>query len=267
MTRLVACLFFVATIAILTFVWLHGSARTALACSVGMVTLEQAANDADAAAIVFAESVRGPENTAPPLGPVATVTPLSRTRPVDLTGYGATLRVHTPIFGELPPQFDVDVAVRQGMEQGLRMIESGFVPPCHVGSTTAHYIPGQYYLVLLEQTESGWNSWLSFNYRVEGPDLLTTKVYQQEQRVGAGPWEIELRGPLYERFFAGAGHKIYPSSDAPPGVVVSPHDEVWRLDGPRISLGDYVAALRFARTQPSIRPPTTGDGGLQDHVP
>jgi len=265
MTRLTACVVFAVAIAILTLVWLHGSAPDAFACSIGTVTLEQAVREADAAAVIHVESVRGPENNATRLAPVATVQPptSSRTRPVDLTGYGATLRVYSPVFGELPSQFDVDKEVRQGMEHGLRVIESGLVPPCPVGIAVAHYVPGQYYVVLLQKTESGWGSFYTFNYRVEGPDLLTTKVYEQEQREGAGPWEIEMRRPLYGRFFASTGQKVYPSIDAPPGLVVSEEDEIWRLNGQRVSLGTFVVALRFARAQPSIRPPDTGDGGLQ----
>jgi len=187
----------------------------------------------------------------------------SRTQPIDLTGYGPTLRVYSPVFGDLPSQFEVDTEVRQGMERGLRVIESGFVPPCPVGLAVAHYVSGQYYVVLLQKTKSGWGSFYTLNYRVEGPDLLTTKVFEQEQREGAGPWEIEMRRPLYERFFAGTGQKAYPSIDAPPSLVVSAEDEIWRLSGQRVSLATFVAALSFARAQPSIRPPDTGDGGLQ----
>ncbi|MPZ49703.1 MAG: hypothetical protein GEU75_10500 [Dehalococcoidia bacterium] len=248
----------------LALVQLHRAVPGVSACSIGGITIDQAAKEADVAAIVYVESVRGPDNSAPRLAPVASPPALSsRTRPIDLRGYGATMRVYQPVFGELPAQFDVDIEARQQMERGLRAVEAGTVPPCPVGIAVAHYIAGQYYIVLFKKTESGWQSYLTFNYRIEGPELLTTKVYEQEQREWAGPWEVDLPQPLYERFFAGTGRRVYPGTDAAPlDSAVARENEVWRLDGPRVSLGTFVALLKFAHAQVSIRPPDTGDGGL-----
>src|SRR5688572_7707064 len=117
--------------------------RPALACVIDNVPLEYAAREADAAAIVLVESAGGPENSAPPVTPVPPRNPNDqRTAPVDLRGYGATVRMYEPIFGALPSQFEVDMELRRQIEEQARKAEGGFVPPCVPGYGTARYLPG-----------------------------------------------------------------------------------------------------------------------------
>jgi hypothetical protein len=83
--------------------------------------------------------------------------------------------MYEPIFGALPSQFEVDMAVRSGIEQEVRRVESGFVPPCRPGDGAARYLSGFYYLVLFEDRPSGWRTFMTFNYRLDGPQMLRTK--------------------------------------------------------------------------------------------
>jgi hypothetical protein len=247
------------------------ASKPAYACSAAY-SFDYVVHDIDAADIVYVESVQGAENREPPA--VSTVSPerraaiSSRTTPIDREGYGASVRLHTTIIGSLPSTFDLDAEVRRGMERSIRAIESGYVPPCPVNFVIAHYIPKQYYLVLLEKDNGGnWQTYATFNYRVEGPDLLTTKVYPEEQRGSSGPWPIEINLPMYERFFAGLPERsVY--TDLLKDRVVPPEEDIRHLEAERVSIDAYIAALRATRAQPftpfepSIRPPTTGDAGL-----
>jgi hypothetical protein len=209
--------------------------------------------------------VQGPENTAP----AVTGTPgapyiragSSRTQPFSLEGYGATVRLHTRIFGDLPASFEVDAEVRRRMERDVRAIEAGYVPPCAPNFVVAHYVARRYYLVLFEETPDGWRTYATFNYRVEGPDLLTTNVYEEGQLPLAGPWPIELRRPLYDRYFGGLGERAYPGPDHPPGQVVPAEEEIWRVTAESVPIDAYIAALLDARGS-RVQPPSTGDGGL-----
>jgi hypothetical protein len=235
-------------------------ATTAHACSAAFA-FDYVARDIDAAAIVYVESVQGPENREPLVTSVTPPHPTSgRSAPIDLEGYGAFVRLHTPIIGTLPDAFDLDTEVRQRMERSIRQIEGGYVAPCAPNFLVAHYIPGQDYLVLLHQTDAGWQTYATFNYRVEGADLLTAKVLPEEQRVTSGPWPVEVSRDVYQRYFPGLGERTYPGSDT--HEVVALKDEIWQVKAPRVSADAFIAALLSARTRPMIVPPDTGDAGL-----
>ena len=214
--------------------------------------------NADAAGIVYVESVGGPENSAPPAIPTPSNPPSqglpgsSRTRPVDLTGYGATARVHARIFGDLPPRFNVDTAMRRQMEVAQRQVEAGYVPPCPVDFGAPRYLAGSYYLVLFEHDEAGWSTYEMANYRLVGNQLLAERETEGEKHVSP----LALMRPAFLRFFDGLRASLLYTD-----TTAALDEQVWRLEG-RVPLQPVVDALTALRGTPSIRPPTTGDAGL-----
>jgi hypothetical protein len=234
----------------------------AFACSIGMVTLEQAVKEADAAAVVEVVAVKGAENSAPLVTPVASSRPARPRRdPVELTGYGASMRLHEAVFGEVPPEFEVDAAARRRMEEAERLAEAfpDVVPPCPSDFAIARYVSRQYYLVLFEQGPAGLGTFYMFNYQIDFDVALIRNELDGEKQ----PWRLEMLRPVYERFFSSlSASRVYPPPEPPSGLAPVPRDEeIWQLDGPRVPLISLVEALRALRGQ-AIRPPVTGDGGL-----
>jgi hypothetical protein len=268
--RLILAAALVATLAGAALSGLLLSAPRAYACSIGQITFDEAVREADAGAVVQVTAVGGPENKAP-AQPAASDPRPPRPRPVfDLSGYGATLRLHELVFGTLPAQFEVDTEARASMERELRSIEAtGLVSPCPVGTAVARYVEGYYYLTLLEQTASGWSTYLTFNYRIDGSgsDLLTEPLFDGEK-----PWSIVLRRLELRRFFAALpAHRIYPQSPEPSradGLISTPvpaDEEVWQLEA-RVPLEPMVQAIRALHSSARVRPPDTGSGGLLTRV-
>ncbi len=232
------------------------------ACTPGppLYPLEEIAR-ADAIAIVRAESVRGPENSAPTVTPEVSSPPVATAPPdptsadpfVDgmppdfsLEGYGATLRVEREITTGLPSSFRVDEVEREQLEQTVRTYEAGKGSNCPVSDPRTRYYVGVRYLVFLRMPASGPSTLARFE--LEGGNLL---VAPETFGIGGEATPLYASALNAARFFPSAPFTAFEGQ------------AIGQVTAQSVPLDSMLRAVAVLRDDPSIAPPDTGSAGLK----
>ncbi len=285
------------------------------ACTGGWGSFEEYARAADAVAVVQVLSAGDARNAAPSVTPSALYlgasqpllspsgTPLagagappspnvlpyglaraltlpatSPQLPFDLTGFGARLRVEQMVAGILPSEFDVDAAVRQGLEKQLRVMEAnpGAISPCPLGFGMLTYMPGERLLLFLRRDANDKTQWDgTVRLSLTGDAAVNSMVYPGGTSYPILTVSTEVRGA----FFADLPADSLPSNSESETPKMS---GLWSIKADSVPVTRLVAAAQAIRigapilplrppidpdptlspAVPRLRPPDTGDGGL-----
>jgi hypothetical protein len=241
--------------------------RPAYACTGGPGPFQEYAAYADAVAVVVAESVGGPDNSAPPITPSAAVPAATPGPPLfDLTSLGAHLRVVQTVAGDLPVEFDVDAYTRETTEQQIRLREAdpNIISSCPLGFGINRYEAGtQYFLFLSFEEGLGWSTIIKF--KMDGSNLLTGDFSSVDNP------SLVVSDAEGQAYFAGMLATELPATEASPrswqirNTAVPGEAMIAAVLGVRSGSvpGDQAVEPQASVDIGEIRPPNAGDAGLR----